>query len=107
MLKLLSIFRELDQDNRHRHAISAFAYLPLSDIIPEYAESFSNRVEAWIDEQKKSAQLAPGLAEQLDIQLKILKDKNVPDVEFISFSGYLSFVSKFPRTFSLYDGWFR
>lgn len=49
---------------------------------------------AWIEEQKKDGKLNPGLEEQLDIQLRILKDKDVPDVEFVSFPGYMSFPSK-------------
>ena len=47
-----------------------------------------------MDEQKKSGDLAPGLAEQLDVQVKNLKDKNVPDIEILTFSGHLSFVSE-------------
>ncbi|KAJ3479106.1 hypothetical protein NLI96_g9296 [Meripilus lineatus] len=83
--------QELDEDNRHRYGISAYAYLPLAEILPEFADSFAKRVGAWIEEQKKDGKLNPGLEEQLDIQLRILKDKDVPDVEFVSFPGYMSF----------------
>ncbi len=86
--------RELDLPNRHRYAIAAFSYIPAATIIPKFAEDFTNRVSTWVEEQKKNGDLAPGLAEQLDVQVKNLKDKNVPDLEILTFSGHLSFISK-------------
>ena len=88
------VSRDLDLPNRHRYAITTFSYVPAATILPKFAEDFTSRVSAWVDEQKKSGNLVPGLAEQLDAQVKILKDKNVPDMEILTFSGHLSFVSE-------------
>ncbi|KAJ3479105.1 hypothetical protein NLI96_g9295 [Meripilus lineatus] len=85
--------QDLDLANRHRYGIAAFSYVPAATILPKFAEDFTARVSAWVDEQKKEGKLAPGLAEQLDAQVKILKDKNVPDMEILTFSGHLSFVT--------------
>ncbi|KAH8099870.1 GMC oxidoreductase [Cristinia sonorae] len=91
--KLQLRLHELGQKNRHQFGISSFAYFPFTTADPEAAKSFHQRVEDFIVEAKQSGTLPPGLAEQYDIQLRILKDDSVPDMEIVGFPGFLSFLS--------------
>ncbi|KAH9927654.1 GMC oxidoreductase [Fomitopsis serialis] len=67
--------QDLDKENVYRLGITAFGYVP-------------------IEEKKESGTLPPGLAEQWDIQLRVLKDATLPDVEVIGFPGWLTFLSQ-------------
>ncbi|KAI0931110.1 hypothetical protein AcW2_000066 [Taiwanofungus camphoratus] len=86
-------YRELDQHNRHRLGITGFSYLPISVTHPKEAPSIIDGVTAYIKAQKKGGKVPPELAEQYDIQLRVLKDKSLPDMEFIVFPGYMTFAS--------------
>ncbi|KAI0964628.1 hypothetical protein AcW1_001404 [Taiwanofungus camphoratus] len=83
--------QELDQHNRHRLGITGFSYLPISVTHPKEAPSIIDGVTAYIKAQKKGGKVPPELAEQYDIQLRVLKDKSLPDMEFIVFPGYMTF----------------
>ena len=50
------------------------------DIIEEMA--------AYVEEKKRSGTLPAGLAEQWDIQLRVLKDPSLPDMEVIGYPGF-------------------
>ncbi|OBZ65934.1 Glucose oxidase [Grifola frondosa] len=80
----------LGMENLHRYAIGAFAYLPLSLVASSDARSIGEGVAALVQEQKKGGGLPPALAEQYDVQLRILEDKSQPDVELIAFPGFLT-----------------
>ncbi|TFY63801.1 hypothetical protein EVJ58_g3037 [Rhodofomes roseus] len=60
---------------------------------PNDASSIIERTEAFVEEKKRSGKLPPGLAEQYDIQLRMLKDDTLPDIEAVILPGYLTFIS--------------
>lgn len=67
------------------------AWLPLSDITsPARAEQIITAEEARIAQDLKSPNALPGLREQYDIQLEILKDPKAVDAEFIVTPLYLA-----------------
>lgn len=66
------------------------AWLPLSDITsPERAKQIIAAEEARIEQDLKSPNAPPGLREQYDIQLEILKDPKAIDAEFVVTPLYL------------------
>jgi hypothetical protein len=66
----------------------SFAYVPLSFASPEAAPTVIEDIERKVEELKRSGTLPPGLAEQYDIQLRILRDPALPDCQLIAFPGY-------------------
>lgn len=67
------------------------AWLPLSDITsPERAEQIIATEEARIAQDLASPNARPGLREQYDIQLEILKDPKAIDAEFVVTPLYLA-----------------
>ncbi|KAH9928320.1 GMC oxidoreductase [Fomitopsis serialis] len=83
----------LNEENLHRLGVNACIYTPIQTTSPNDASSIIERTEAFIEEKKRSGTLPPGLAEQWDIQLRILKDGSLPDIEAIIFPGWLTFIS--------------
>jgi hypothetical protein len=67
--------------------LSGLCYFSLQFANPEAADEIISRLEGKIGELKKSGKLPPGLAEQYDIQLAILRDPNVPDIEILPTTG--------------------
>ncbi|EPS94380.1 hypothetical protein FOMPIDRAFT_62470 [Fomitopsis schrenkii] len=80
----------LDQDNMHRYGISAFSYLPIQIVNSKNAQAIIDNTETLINGQIEHSDLPPGLEKQYNIQLRILKDKMEPDLEFIGVNGYMS-----------------
>ena len=77
----------------HRIGITSFAYIPISAATsPSETERLYKKAEADVEKQKKSlgAKISPGLADQLDLQLKALKDDTLPDLEFVGFPGFFT-----------------
>lgn len=70
--------------------ITSFAYIPLAFSSPQVAPALIKSVEDEVDAMKKSGSLPPGLAEQYDIQLKNLRDPEIPDLEVVVFPGYFA-----------------
>ncbi|KAI0950969.1 hypothetical protein AcW1_008132 [Taiwanofungus camphoratus] len=85
--------QQADQNNLHRYGITGFGYLPLQLANPTEAPTIIEEVSAYIEQQKKSGKLPPGLAEQYDIQLRVLKDGTQPDLELIAFPGFMTLQS--------------
>lgn len=85
--------RGLNQNNMHRHGFAALCYLPLSVANPDEAPPIIEGIEAHVDHLKKSRRLPPGLAEQYDIQLRMLKDDSLPDTELLAYAGFMTFQS--------------
>ena len=63
-------------------------FFPLSVANPSEESSLVAKAIRLIDERKDSRKLPPGLAEQYDIQIERLKDKSLPDFEFIDFPEF-------------------
>ncbi|PCH42171.1 GMC oxidoreductase [Wolfiporia cocos MD-104 SS10] len=82
--------RDLDQDNAHRIGVSGFSYIPLQISSPNAVQNIIDGVTKHIEEQKKNGKLPPGLAEQYDIQLRMLQDRSLPDIELIAFPAHLT-----------------
>lgn len=75
-------------ENLHRLGITAFAYAPLQVASPDAALGIIGKMTAYVEEKKQSGTLPPGLAEQWDIQLRVLKDSTLPDTEVIGYPGF-------------------
>ena len=75
-------------DNLHRLGITAFAYAPLQLASPDAAPDIIEEMAAYVEEKKRSGTLPAGLAEQWDIQLRVLKDPSLPDMEVIGYPGF-------------------
>lgn len=75
----------------YRLGITAFSYFPLQLGSPNATDAIVNEVTKYINDKKKSEKLPPGLAEQYDIQLRILKDKTLPEMELIAVPTYMTF----------------
>lgn len=73
----------------YRTGVTSFAYIPLSTTSPKEAPSLIEAVTKKIDDVKRDGKLPPGLAEQLDIQLEILRDDTLPDVEIVAVPSHL------------------
>ncbi|KAH9928307.1 GMC oxidoreductase [Fomitopsis serialis] len=86
--------QDLDKENLHRLGITAFGYVPLQLASPNGAPSIVEKMTAYVEEKKQSGTLPPGLAEQWDIQLRVLKDATLPDMETLAFPGWLTFISR-------------
>jgi len=71
-------------------SISSFAYVPLSFACPDSAPTVIKDIERKVEELKRSGTLPPGLAEQYDIQLRILRDPTLPDCQLIAYPGYFA-----------------
>lgn len=77
----------------HRVGITSFAYFPLSAADAAAASNMVQQLDEEIKSQKASSSLKPGLAEQLEIQLEILKDDTLPDIEIVAFPGLFTGIS--------------
>ncbi|TFY63799.1 hypothetical protein EVJ58_g3033 [Rhodofomes roseus] len=86
--------QDLDKENMHRLGITAFGYAPLQLASPNGASSIVEKMTAYVEEKKQSGTLPPGLAEQWDIQLRVLKDSTLPDIEVIAFPAWLTHISQ-------------
>lgn len=80
-------------ESLYRLGITAFSYFPLQLGSPNATDAIVNEVTKYINDKKKSEKLPPGLAEQYDIQLRILKDKTLPEMELIAVPTYMTFKS--------------
>ncbi|KAG6909078.1 hypothetical protein DXG01_002059 [Tephrocybe rancida] len=65
-----------------RNGVGVFAYLPLIDIRTPDALEVAAKIEKEIEDYKDTPGIAPGLIEQLDIQLDTLRSKLSPELEF-------------------------
>ncbi|KAF9040114.1 GMC oxidoreductase [Panaeolus papilionaceus] len=77
----------IQRKGMHRVGITSFAYFPLSAADAAAASNMVQQLDEEIKSQKASSSLKPGLAEQLEIQLEILKDDTLPDIEIVAFPG--------------------
>ncbi|KAJ3512055.1 hypothetical protein NLJ89_g3742 [Agrocybe chaxingu] len=76
-----------------RTGITSFAYVPLAVANPNGAPAFYEKAAAEV-EALKAKGLHPGLAEQLDIQLDILRDETQPEFELVAFPAFFTGISK-------------
>lgn len=67
-----------------RLGVLSHAFLPLDAISDSYSSLVSG-LENAIHKAKLDPKSSPGLAEQLDVQLDIVKNPKVPDTEFLAF----------------------
>ena len=79
----------------YRIGITSFAFFPLSAANPTQAPNIIESVGKQIAEMKKGRKLPPGLAEQYDIQLEMLRSDTLPDLEIVAIPGHMSLVGKF------------
>jgi hypothetical protein len=70
--------------------VTSFAFLPLSLANPAGAHALYDHVATRIDDRRKDGGAPPGLAEQLDVQLSVLRDETLPDMEVILMPGFFS-----------------
>ena len=84
----ITLPRDLDLENLHRLGITAFAYSPLQLASPNAALHIIEKLSAYGEEKKQSGIMPPGLAEQWDIQLRVLQDSTLPDMEVIGYPGF-------------------
>ncbi|KAF7970350.1 hypothetical protein HWV62_24322 [Athelia sp. TMB] len=70
-----------------RTGITSFAYFSLETASPTDAPAMIKSLEAEIDTRKANA--PPGLKEQWDLQLEILRNNKVPDLEIVVVPGYM------------------
>jgi hypothetical protein len=59
------------------------SFFPLSLANPADISAINERVAARIEQRKSSGTLPPGLAEQLDLQLAVLRNDSLPDMELV------------------------
>lgn len=81
-----------------RIGITSFAYIPISAATSaSETQRLYEKAEADVEKQKKALgdKVPPGLTEQLELQLKALKDNTLPDLEFIAFPGFFTTESAF------------
>ncbi|KAG6909079.1 hypothetical protein DXG01_002060 [Tephrocybe rancida] len=65
-----------------RNGLGFFSYLPLLDTRTPDALELATKIEKEIEDYKNTPGIAPGLREQLDIQLDTLRSKSSPELEF-------------------------
>ena len=53
-----------------------------------------DKIEAEVKERREKGLLPPGLAEQLALQISILRDERLPDFEVVAFPGFFTAISK-------------
>jgi len=70
-----------------RTGITSFAYFSLETASPSEAPSMIKSLEAEIDMRKANA--PPGLKEQWDLQLEILRNEKLPDLEIVVVPAYM------------------
>ena len=70
-----------------RTGITSFAYFSLETASPSDAPAMIKSLEAEIDMRKANA--PPGLKEQWDLQLEILRNNKLPDLEIVVVPGYM------------------
>lgn len=94
---------ELDEKNGYRHGVSAQCYVPLHKISADGAVSFRNAMSAHVANAKAEGSLAPGIAQQYDLQLEALSDESRPDLQILQFPGFVTFLNceYFPCSASL------
>ncbi|PPQ79176.1 hypothetical protein CVT25_002799 [Psilocybe cyanescens] len=68
-------------------SLTSFAYFPLHQIDFKESIAIIDKLEKVVDAQEKQGVLAPGLLEQLRLQISILRDERVPDCEVILYPG--------------------
>jgi hypothetical protein len=73
----------------YRMGITSYTYIPLSFINPKKAPGLIEGVAQKINDAKRDGKLPPGLTEQLDVQLEILRNDTVPDVEIVAVPCHL------------------
>ncbi|KIM89884.1 GMC oxidoreductase [Piloderma croceum F 1598] len=73
----------------YRMGVTSFAYIPLSTTSPKEAPGLIEGVAQKINDAKRDGKLPPGLAEQLDVQLEILRNDTLPDVEIVAVPCHL------------------
>jgi len=76
-----------------RSGLTSFSYFPLSLINQEEAPTIINKLETEVNAQQNG--MAPGLQEQLRLQISALRDDTIPDCELAIIPGF------FLRTTSL------
>jgi hypothetical protein len=87
-----------------RLGITSFAYPSLSTANPKDFLSIYTKLAKSIEERKKSGNLPPGLAEQLDMQLAAVKNAAIPDLELVAFPGFFTTSCKHQISFVLFRG---
>lgn len=63
--------------------------MSLSTVNPKEAPGLIDGLANKIDNAKRDGKLPPGLAEQYDLQLEVLRNGELPDVEVAVFPGHL------------------
>lgn len=72
----------------HRTGLASHAFLPLGKISEDFP-SILKSLEEEIEQAKTASDARPGLAEQLELQLELVKDLTVPETEFLVWPGTL------------------
>ena len=85
----LTYYYSAEGKGMYRTGSSSFAYIPLSTVNPKEAPGLIDGLANKIDNAKRDGKLPPGLAEQYDLQLEVLRNGELPDVEVTVFPGYL------------------
>ena len=70
-----------------RLGVTSFSYIPLSVINPVDAPGIIKRAEEDVKRRQEKGDLLPGLSEQLDIQLTMLRDDKLPDHQIVAYPG--------------------
>jgi hypothetical protein len=65
----------------YRTGVTSFAYIPLTTASPDEAPDLLEGIAKKVEGAKRDGRLPPGLAEQFDIQLDVLRNDTLPDVE--------------------------
>jgi hypothetical protein len=88
-MKTLPCDHSAEGKGTYRLGVTSFAYIPLSAISPKESPSLVEGVAQKIDDAKRDHKLPSGLAEQLDVQLEILRNDTLPDLEIVAVPCYL------------------
>ncbi|KIJ22968.1 GMC oxidoreductase [Sphaerobolus stellatus SS14] len=65
----------------------SLAFLPFSTVNPEESHEFFNKAKISVEKQLASSSVSPGLAEQLELQLQLLRNPQVSNIELICLPG--------------------
>jgi hypothetical protein len=79
----------------YRTGVTSFAYIPLTTASPDEAPDLLEGIAKKVEGAKRDGRLPPGLAEQFDIQLDVLRNDTLPDIEVVAVPCYLVAPSEF------------
>ncbi|KAJ3538477.1 hypothetical protein NM688_g6515 [Phlebia brevispora] len=88
--------REQGQKNIYWKAITSVHFNSLQALLPDHTECVINDTVGFVDAVKKSGTIPPGREEQYNLQLQALKDAKIPDLEFVTFAGFMTYAASQP-----------